>query len=66
MEVPTDPIGLRVPAGFGHGVLNTVNRHIQLVIMRFGFTAIFRSPIGQNTQHKPPIFHIERQDTIIE
>ena len=49
VEALADAVGLRV-FGLGLGVLNIVDREIQLIAMTFGFSAIFSATVGQNTQ----------------
>ena len=65
VEALADTVGLRV-VGLGLGVLNIVDRQIQLIVMTFGFAAILSATIGQNTQHPHTLLGHERQHAIIE
>ena len=65
MEALADAVGLRV-AHFGLGVLNVIQRQIQLVVMRFRLATILRASIRQDADHAHALFGKERQHTVIE
>ena len=65
VETFTNPVGLRMP-GLGFGVVDVVDRQIQLIIMLFDLTAIFGAPIRQDTQHGQSVGLIERQHFVIQ
>jgi hypothetical protein len=50
VEALVDAVCLRVKR-LGFGVINVVERQVQLVIMRLRFAAVFGSSIGENSDH---------------
>ena len=50
VESFTDAICLWVKR-LGFGVLNVIECQVQLVIMRLWFAAVFRAPIGEDSNH---------------
>jgi hypothetical protein len=65
VEALRNPVGLRMP-GLGFGVVDVINRQIQLVIMLFDLAAIFGAPIRQDTQHGQSVGLIEWQHFVIQ
>ena len=50
MEAFADAVGLW-SLHFGLGVIDVVQRQVQLVVMPLGLTAVFGATISQNAQH---------------
>ena len=65
MEALTDAIGLGM-IGLGPGVLDIVDRQVELVIVGFWFSAVFSATASQDADYPHSLFCKERQDFIIE
>ncbi len=50
----------------GFGVLDVVQRQVQLIIVRFRLAAILRASIGQHADHTHVVLLEERQHPVIE
>jgi len=65
MKAFTDTVSLW-RHGFGLGVINVVDRQVKLVIMMINSATVFRTSVGQYTQHRKLLLPEERQNSVIE
>lgn len=65
MEAVTDAVGLRV-IGLGPGVLDIIDRQVELVIMSLWSATVFCASISQHTDQADALFCKERWHSIIE
>ena len=65
VETLANTVGLRM-IGFRFGVLNVIERQIELVIVTLRFAAIFGATVGQDTDDAHTLLSEERQYPVIE
>ena len=59
VETLTDAVSLWV-IGLGPGVLDVIDRQVELIIMAFWFTAVLGTAVGQDSEQPHTLFCKER------
>ena len=60
------PFADAVGPDLGPGVVEVVDGQEEPILVTVGTTAIFCSPVGEDTQHWQAVFFVKRQDFVIE
>ena len=65
MEALADAVGLR-GAGPGSGMLDVIDRQVQLVIMRLRLATVLGAPVRQDAKHRQGVVLEEGQHLVIQ